>query len=397
MNKLFEKTLKYTANNYKSLPVYLKKGKGIYLKDVNNKEYIDFLSGYSAVNQGHCHPRLINVMKNQCSTLTLTSRAFHNNKLGEFSYFLTNFFNYESFLPMNTGVEAGETAIKLSRKWGYQEKKVENNKAVNLFCNNNFWGRTISAISSSTDINSYKNFGPFLKGFECIEYNNINELEKKLKENPNIVSFMIEPIQGEAGIIIPNKDYLKKVKYLCNKYNVLLIIDEIQTGIGRCGKLLACDYDNIRPDILVLGKSLSGGFYPISGILCSKKLMDNIKPGQHGSTYGGNPLASAIGIEALKIIEEENLIQNSYNMGNYFRDEINRLDLKNIKEIRGKGLFNAIEFIDKKSAYKGLYNLLKNGLLTQITHNKIIRLSPPLIINKDQIDKSLHIIKKSLY
>lgn len=396
MEKLIKKTLKFTANNYNSLPIYLKKGKGIYVKDINNKKYIDFLSGYSAINQGHCHPKLVKVMTNQCNNLTLTSRAFQNNKLGEFSEYITNFFNYESFLPMNTGVEAGETAIKLSRKWGYQEKKVENNKAVNIFCNNNFWGRTISAISSSTDINSYKNYGPFLKGFECIEYNNINALEKKLKENPNIVSFMIEPIQGEAGIIIPNKDYLKKVKYLCNKYNVLLIIDEIQTGIGRCGKLLACDYDNIRPDILVLGKSLSGGFYPISGILSSKKLMDNIKPGQHGSTYGGNPLASAIGIEALKIIEEENLIQNSYNMGNYFRDEINRLDLKNIKEIRGKGLFNAIEFKDKKSANKGLYNLLKNGLLTQITHNKIIRLTPPLIINKDQINKSLSIIKNSL-
>ena len=395
MNSIL-KELKYGANNYKTLNVIIKKGNGIYLTDVNNKRYIDFLSGYSAVNQGHCHPRLLNILNKQSKNLTITSRAFYNNKLGEFSEYITNMFTYDKFLPMNTGVEGGETAIKIARKWGYEVKNVPNNKAVNLFCKNNFWGRTISAISSSTDKYSYNNFGPYTEGFEIIDFNNLDSLERKLKSNSNIVSYMLEPIQGEAGVIIPDKNYLKSVYKLCKKYNVLLICDEIQSGLGRSGKLLASHYDNINPDILILGKSLSGGFYPISGVLANEEIMNVIKPGQHGSTYGGNPLAASLGIEALKIIEDENLVNNSYKMGNYFRKELMNLDLKNVKEIRGKGLFNAIEFNNKKNAEIILNNLKENGLLTQITKEKVLRLTPPLIINKKQIDYSLEILEKSI-
>ena len=395
MNSIL-KELKYSAKNYKTLNVIIKKGNGIYLTDVNNKRYIDFLSGYSAVNQGHCHPRLLNILNKQSKNLTITSRAFYNNKLGEFSEYITNMFNYDKFLPMNTGVEGGETAIKIARKWGYEVKNVPNNKAVNLFCKNNFWGRTISAISSSTDKYSYDNFGPYTKGFEIIDFNNLDSLEKKLKSNPNIVSYMLEPIQGEAGVIIPDNNYLKSVYKLCKKYNVLLICDEIQSGLGRSGKLLACHYDNINPDILILGKSLSGGFYPISGVLANEEIMNVIKPGQHGSTYGGNPLAASLGIEALKIIEDENLVKNSYKMGNYFRRELMNLNLKNVTEIRGKGLFNAIEFNSKKNIKIILNNLKENGLLTQITKGNVLRLTPPLIINKKQIDHSLEILEKSI-
>lgn len=395
MNSIF-KELKYGAKNYKTLNVIIKKGNGIYLTDINNKRYFDFLSGYSAVNQGHCHPRLLNVLNKQSKNLTITSRAFYNNKLGEYSEYITNMFKYDKFLPMNTGVEGGETAIKIARKWGYEVKNVPNNKAVNLFCRNNFWGRTISAISSSTDKYSYDNFGPYTDGFEIIDYNNLESLERKLESNSNIVSYMLEPIQGEAGVIIPDKDYLKSVYKLCKKYNVLLICDEIQSGLGRSGKLLASHYDNVNPDILILGKSLSGGFYPISGVLANEKIMNVIKPGQHGSTYGGNPLAASLGIEALKIIEDENLVKNSYKMGNYFRRELKNLNLKNVIEIRGKGLFNAIEFNSNKNAEIILNNLKENGILTQITKGKVIRLTPPLIINKKQINHSLEILEKSI-
>ena len=395
MNSIL-KELKYGAKNYKTLNVIIKKGNGIYLTDINNKRYFDFLSGYSAVNQGHCHPRLLNVLNKQSKNLTITSRAFYNNKLGEYSEYITNMFKYDKFLPMNTGVEGGETAIKIARKWGYEVKNVPNNKAVNLFCKNNFWGRTISAISSSTDKYSYDNFGPYTDGFEIIDYNNLESLERKLESNSNIVSYMLEPIQGEAGVIIPDKNYLKSVYKLCKKYNVLLICDEIQSGLGRSGKLLASHYDNVNPDILILGKSLSGGFYPISGVLANEKIMNVIKPGQHGSTYGGNPLAASLGIEALKIIEDENLVKNSYKMGNYFRRELKNLNLKNVIEIRGKGLFNAIEFNSNKNAEIILNNLKENGILTQITKGKVIRLTPPLIINKKQIDHSLDILEKSI-
>lgn len=396
MNNLILKELRYGAKNYKSLEVCLKKGKGIYLTDINNKKYMDFLSGYSAVNQGHCHPRLIKTVTKQIKNLTLTSRAFHNDKLGNLCEYMNKTFNYNRFLPMNTGVEGGETAIKIARKWGYEKKNIPENQAVNLFCENNFWGRTITALSSSNDFKCYNNFGPYTNGLKLIEYNNLKKLENEFKLNKNIVSFMLEPIQGEAGIIIPDDNYLKGVKNLCKKYNILMIADEVQTGLGRTGKLLACDYENVKPDILILGKSLSGGFYPISGVLANNEIMSVLNPGEHGSTYGGNPLASQICIEAIKIIFDENLIEKSYYNGKYFRDELTNLNFKNIKQIRGKGLFNAIEFKNKKNANKILHKLIENGLLTQITHDKIIRLCPPLNINKQQLDNSLDIIEKCL-
>ncbi len=396
MNKFIQKELKYGAKNYNPLNIVLKKGKGVFVTDMNNKKYLDFLSGYSALNQGHCHPRLLKKINIQSKQLTLTSRAFYNNKLGDLCEIMCNTFNYDKFLPMNTGVEAGESAIKIARKWGYEKKNIQPNKAINLFCNNNFWGRTISALSSSNDSSCYNNFGPYTQGLELIEYNNLTKLENKLKENSNIVSFMLEPIQGEGGIIIPKKKYLYYAYKLCKKYNVLMILDEVQTGLGRTGKLLACDYDNIKPDILILGKSLSGGVYPISGVLSNNEIMSVLTPGTHGSTYGGNPLACAISIEAIKILFEENLINNSYKMGKYFRKELKNLNLKNVNEIRGKGLLNGIEFNNPENASKALENLKKNGLLTNITKNKILRLTPPLIINKNQIDQSLEIINRSL-
>jgi ornithine--oxo-acid transaminase len=396
MYKYLLKESIYGASNYSPLNVIIKQGKGVYLKDINNKKYLDFLSGYSAVNQGHCHPRLIKAINKQSKLLTLTSRAFYNTNLGELCDFMCNTFKYEKYLPMNTGVEGGETAIKLSRKWGYEKKNIQKNDAINLFCSNNFWGRTLSALSSSNDYKCYNNFGPYTKGFELIEYNNLNALEEKLKKNPNIVSFMAEPIQGEAGVIIPHNNYLKEAYKLCKKYNVLMILDEVQSGLGRSGKLLACDYSNIKPDILILGKSLSGGFYPVSGVLTNSEIMNVLTPGTHGSTYGGNPLANAISIEAINILFEEKLIENSYNMGKYFRHELSNLDLNVLKEIRGKGLFNAIEFHHIKHAEHSLQKLMENGLLTQLTKKNTLRLTPPLIINKSQIDKSLEIIKKSL-
>ena len=390
------KELKYGAKNYKPLNIVLKKGKGIYLTDVNNKKYLDFLSGYSALNQGHCHPRLINVLKNQSENLTLTSRAFYNDKLGSLCEYMCNTFNYTNFIPMNTGVEAGETAIKIARKWGYENKNIEQNKAINLFCYNNFWGRTISALSSSNDTSCYNNFGPYTNGFELIEYNNLTILENKLKSNSNIVSFMLEPIQGEAGVILPSKNYLKKAYDICKKYNVLMIADEVQSGLGRSGKLLACDYDNIKPDILILGKSMSGGILPASGVLANKEIMDVLTPGTHGSTFGGNPLSCVVILEAIKILFEEELISNSFNLGKYFRKELKNLDLNKIKEVRGRGLFNAIEFKYEKDASNALENLKNNGLLTNITKKKILRLTPPLIINKNQINEALEIIKNSI-
>ncbi len=396
MNKFILKELQYGAFNYNPLPVVLKKGKGVYLTDINNKRYIDFLSGYSAINQGHCHPRLINVVNQQVENLTLTSRAFHNDKLGDLCQYICHTFNYQRFLPMNTGVEAGETAIKLARKWGYEIKKVQPNQAINLFCNNNFWGRTITALSSSNDPKCYNNYGPYTNGIDSIEYNNLVQLEDKLSNNPNIVSFMLEPIQGEAGIIVPDSNYLKNVKSICDKYQVLLIFDEVQTGLGRAGKLLACDYEDIRPDILILGKSLTGGFYPASGILSTNEIMSLFKAGEHGSTYGGNPLACSLIMEAIDILFEENLINNSYQLGKYFRQQLNSTKLKGVKEIRGKGLFNAIEFRDSNIANHVLSNLTNNGLLTQITHDKTIRLCPPLIITKKQIDDSLDILYNSI-
>ena len=396
MKKFIRKEVLYGARNYNPINVCIKEAKGIYLTDVNSKKYMDFISAYSAVNQGHCHPRLLKVLHEQSHKLTLTSRAIYNDILGDYMEKICSTFGYENVLPMNTGVEGGETAIKISRAWGYKKKGIEPNKAVNLFCQNNFWGRTLAAVSSSTDKECYQNFGPYMNGFKIIQYNNIEIFEKTLQENSNIVSIMLEPIQGEAGIIIPDENYLPKIRELCNKYNVLLIADEVQTGMGRTGKMLACDYANIKPDILILGKALSGGIMPISAVLADKDIMEVIEPGTHGSTFGGNPLASAIAMEAINIIEDEQLISNSFIQGEYLRENIDGFDNDHIKHCRGKGLLNALEFKNTKTANIFTENLRKNGILAKSTHDNIIRLSPPLTITRSQIDRSLEIIKKSL-
>ena len=395
IKKHISKELHYGAHNYKSLPVVIKRAKDIYMYDVNNKKYLDFLSCYSSVNQGHCHPEIIKSLVKQSSNLTLTSRAFYNNKLGEYMEFITKIFNYQKVLPMNTGVEAGETAIKLARAWGYLIKKIPQNTATILFAENNFWGRTISACSSSTDPTCYNNFGPFTPGFETIPFNNIQILENKLKNNPNIVAFMVEPIQGEAGVIIPDNNYIYNVNRICKKYNVLLIADEIQTGLGRTGKLIACNYNKIKPDILLLGKALSGGVYPISAVLANNEIMDCITPGTHGSTYGGNPLASVIASTAIKVLIKENLINNSSIMGKHFRNDLLNIQHSSIVDIRGVGLFNAIELENNDIAENLNIKLLRNGLLTKTTRGNIIRLSPPLTIKKNNINNALDIINKS--
>lgn len=397
MLSIIKKELKFGANNYKPINVCIKKAAGIYLTDVEDKKYIDFVSGYSAVNHGHNHKRLVNVAKKQLDELTLTSRAMHNNLLGEYAEKITKEFNYDKVLPMNTGVEAGETAIKIARKWGYEKKQVEPNKAINLFCNNNFWGRTISACSSSSDPICYTNFGPYNEGFKLIDYDCIESFEECIKQNPNIVSIMLEPIQGEAGIIIPENGYLKKIKSICEKNNILMIADEVQTGMGRTGKMLACDYDEVKPDILVLGKALGGGIMPVSAVLADNNVMEVITPGTHGSTFGGNPLGCRIAMESIDILKEEHLIENAYNQGVYFRETLNSLidDFK-IKEVRGRGLLNAVEFYENNVADRFSKLLLKKGIIAKTTHDNIIRFSPPLIINRKEIDFSLNIINDTL-
>lgn len=389
MNNIIKKQSQYIANNYKPLDIIFKKGKNIYLYDNNNKKYFDCLSGYSSLNQGHCHPYIYKALKKQASKLTLTSRALYNNKIGDFSEKICKLLNYDKILMMNTGVEGGETAIKIARVWGYKKKNIEKNKAVNLFCKNNFWGRTLAACSSSDDPSCYENFGPYQDGFDLVEYNDLQKLENKFKNNPNIVSFMFEPIQGEAGVIIPNKNYLTEVRNLCDKYNVLMIADEVQTGLCRTGKLIACDYENIKPDLLILGKALSGGFYPISGVLGNNNIMDVIDPGTHGSTYGGNPLACAVASASLDVLINENLALNSFNKGKFFRKELNNYKNDFILDIRGKGLLNAIECIDSQYTQKLHDELLRNSVITKIAHDNKLRISPPLIINNKQMNKLL--------
>jgi ornithine--oxo-acid transaminase len=391
----------FGAHNYHPNPVVLNKGKGVYVWDVEGKQYLDFLSAYSAVNQGHCHPEIITALVNQAQTLTLTSRAFHNNLLGEYEQYITRYFNYDKVLPMNTGVEGGETAIKLARRWGYTVKGVPENAAEVVFVENNFWGRTLAAISSSNDPSSYKNFGPFMPGFSLIPYNNLQALEDKFKANKNIVAFMLEPIQGEAGVVVPGDGYLAGVRELCTKYNVLMIADEVQTGLCRTGKMLACDYENVKPDILILGKALSGGTLPVSAVLSNNEIMLTIKPGEHGSTYGGNPLACAVAMASLKVLEDENLADNAFVMGNLFRKRLNQLSQKIpfITEVRGKGLLNAIvikPFGNGKTAWDVCLALKENGLLAKQTHGDIIRLAPPLVINEFQINEACAIIEKTL-
>ena len=391
MNKFIQKELKFGANNYKSLPVCLSKGSGIYLYDTNDKKYFDFLSCYSAVNQGHCHPKIINALHNQSKNLTLTSRAYYNDKLGPYMEYITELFQYDKILPMNSGVEAGETAIKIARKWGYEEKNVDKNKATVLFPINNFWGRTISACSSSNDPYCFNNFGPFVDGFKLIPYDNISVLESLFKNDKNIVAYMMEPIQGEAGVIIPSNGYLKKVRELCNKYNVLLIMDEVQTGLGRTGKLLASHHENVKPDILCLGKALSGGVLPISAVLANNNVMKCITPGTHGSTFGGNPLASEVATASLKVLVEERLSENSERIGNFFRENLVKKDF--ILDVRGKGLMNAIEFENKEITDKVCMKLLENGLLTKSTHDTVLRMSPPLVIDELEMENALSLIK----
>ena len=391
---------KYGAHNYKPLPVVLKKGLGVFLWDVDGKKYYDFLSAYSAVNQGHCHPKIISALHEQSSNLTLTSRAFYNDVLGGFEKFLTDLFGYNKCLPMNSGVEAGETAVKLSRKWGYEKKGIEKNSAKIIFPEGNFWGRTLAAISSSTDPSSYNGFGPFMPGYDIIPYNDLVVLERKLSD-PNCAAFMFEPIQGEAGVIVPDNGYLREVRRLCSKYNVLMVADEIQTGIGRTGKMLATDYEDARPDILVLGKALSGGVLPVSAVLCDDPIMLCIKPGEHGSTFGGNPLSAAVATEALKVILDEGLIENAYNLGKIFRDELQKFTKNSdlVKLVRGKGLLNAIVINDtpkSDTAWNICIKLRDNGLLAKPTHGNIIRFAPPLVITEEQLNECILIITDTL-
>ncbi len=388
---------KYISNNYNTINRVIVKGKGIYVFDNNNRKYIDCISGYSALNQGHCHPNIVKAAEKQIKKLTLTSRAYHNDVMPEYSEKLCKTFNYEKVLLMNGGVESGESAIKIARAWGYNNKYIPENKAISVFFNNNFWGRSLAACSSSNDPSCYNNFGPFIPNFKLLDYNNIYQLQAFLAKNPTVVSVMLEPIQGEGGIIIPDKNYLRDVKELCHYYNVLMIVDEVQTGLGRTGKLLACDHYNVKPDILCLGKALSGGFYPISAVLTSRKIMSVLKPGTHGSTFGGNPLASAIGIEALNVIINEKLPKNAECMGEVFRASIKNMNNPYIKEIRGKGLLNGIEFFTKGYADLFVYNLLQENVLTKTTRDTVVRITPPLTINGYEMDILLSKINKALH
>ena len=388
---------KYGAHNYHPLPVVLDRGAGVFVWDVDGKRYYDFLSGYSAVNQGHCHPQIIKALIEQSTKLTLTSRAFHSNLLGEYEKYITNYFGYDKVLPMNTGVEGGETAIKLARRWGYTVKGIAENKAKIIFAEGNFWGRTMAAISSSTDPSSYHNFGPFMPGFELIPYNDLAALEKALQDK-NVAAFMFEPIQGEAGVVVPDEGYLTGIRNLCTEYNVLMIADEIQTGLARTGKMLACDHENVRPDMLILGKALSGGVLPVSAVLCDDEIMMTIKPGEHGSTYGGNPLACVVAIAALEVLKNESLAANAEEMGELLRSEIRKLNSPFVALVRGKGLLNAIviEHTNPEAAWDLCLTLKENGLLAKPTHGDKIRFAPPLVITKEQVMECVDIIDKSL-
>ncbi|KAL7675753.1 hypothetical protein ACOME3_002017 [Neoechinorhynchus agilis] len=389
--EIIDREWKYGCHNYHPLPVVL--NCGIFVFDLDNRRYFDFLSGYSALNQGHCHPKITAALKDQADKLTLTSRAFYNDKLSDMEQFCCQLFGYDKLLPMNSGCEGSESAVKIARRWGYEIKGIPDNEAIVVFAEGNFWGRSIAAVSSSTDPDSFKHYGPYLPKFEIIKYNDLEELEDKCK-NPNVCAFMIEPIQGEAGVIIPNEGYLKGVRELCSKYNVLMIADEIQTGLGRTGRLICCDHENVKPDILVLGKAMSGGYYPISAVLANDNVMNVITPGTHGSTYGGNPLASVVAIAALKCLVEENMIENSECMGLKLREGLEKMKGRVIVNVRGKGLMCAISLAPGFDAFKFCLKLKDEGLLAKPTHGVHIRLCPPLIINEEQIKESLDIINK---
>ena len=387
----------FGAHNYHPIPVVIEKGEGVYLYDVDGKKYFDFLSGYSAVNQGHCHPAIIKSLQEQASKLTLTSRAFHNNLLGEYEKYITFYFGFDKILPMNTGVEGGETAIKLARRWGYNVKGIPENQAKIIFAEGNFWGRTLAAISSSTDPSSYQGFGPYMQGFGLVPFNDLIALEKAFQDN-TVAAFMVEPIQGEAGVVLPSEGYLKGVRDLCSHYNILFIADEVQTGLARTGKMLACDHENVRPDILILGKALSGGTLPISAVLADNEIMLQILPGEHGSTYGGNPLACAVAMTSLEVLKSENMAENAENMGQLFRSELAKLQSPLILSIRGKGLLNAIVINNKDPEFSWniCLQLCEEGLLAKPTQGDKIRFAPPLIINEKQILESVNMIDKAL-
>ncbi len=390
---------KYGAHNYHPLGIVIARGKGVWVWDVDDEKYMDFLSAYSAVNQGHCHPEIIDVLVEQANILTLTSRAFYNNVLGEYEKFITEYFGYDKVLPMNTGVEGGETAIKLARKWGYDVKGIHENEAKVIFAEGNFHGRTLAVVSASTDPDCRKGFGPFMPGYEIIPFNNLSALEKAL-EDPNVAAFMVEPIQGEAGVYVPDDGYLKNAYELCKAKNVLLIADEVQTGLARTGKMLCSDHDDVKPDILILGKALSGGVLPVSAILANDEIMLSIKPGEHGSTFGGNPLACKVAIKALEILKNENLAENSEKLGQIFRSEMLKLKEKYsfVSHVRGRGLLNAVVIRpegDNVNAWDVCVALKENGLLAKPTHNDIIRFAPPLVINEEELMWAVEVIGKT--
>ena len=392
---------KYGAHNYHPLPVVLSKGEGVFVWDVEGKKYYDFLSAYSSLNQGHGHPKIVNALIEQSQRLTLTSRAFYNDVLGRYEKFITQYFGFDKVLPMNTGAEAVETALKLCRKWAYEVKGIDGNEAEIIVCENNFHGRTTTIISFSNDPVARKHFGPYTKGFIKIEYDNLQALETALENNTNVAGFLVEPIQGEAGVYVPSEGYLKKAKALCEKYGVLFIADEVQTGIARTGKMLACDHENVKPDILILGKALSGGVYPVSAVLSNNTIMNVIKPGNHGSTFGGNPVAAAVAIAALEVVKEENLTYNAQQLGELFRSEMNNYiaNSKIVKLVRGKGLLNAIVINDHEesdTAWEICLKLRDNGLLAKPTHGNIIRFAPPLVMTKEQIMECVSIIVETL-
>ncbi len=388
---------KYGAHNYHPLPVVLAKGKGVFMWDVEGKRYYDFLSAYSAVNQGHCHPKIVGALIEQAQTLELTSRAFYNNVLGVYEKFITEYFGYERVLPMNSGAEGDETALKLTRKWGYKVKGIPENQARIICCRDNFHGRTITVISMSNDPDARKDFGPFTPGFESIPYNDLNALAKAL-EDPNVAGFLVEPILGEAGVFVPDEGYLKKAYDLCKAKNVLFIADEVQTGIARTGRLLACDWEGVRPDVLILGKALSGGVYPISAVLADDHIMLCIHPGEHGSTFGGNPVAAKVAMAALEVVRDEKLAENAEKLGEIFRSELRKINSPYIELVRGKGLLNAIVIkpFNNKTAWDVCLKMRDNGLLAKPTHDHIIRFAPPLVITEEQIHEAVEIIRKSI-
>lgn len=392
---------KYGAHNYHPLPVVLEKGEGVYVWDVDGKKYFDFLSAYSAVNQGHCHPRIIKALKDQAEKLTLTSRAFYNAELGKYEKFITELFGFDQVLPMNTGAEAVETALKIARKWGYEKKGIPTGEAIIVVCKDNFHGRTTTIISFSNDEDARKNFNPYTSGFEAVEYNDVEALKQILEEKADkICGFLVEPIQGEAGVNVPSEGYLKACEELCKQHNVLFIADEIQTGIARTGKMLAIDHENIDADVLILGKAVSGGAYPVSAVLANDEIMNVIKPGQHGSTYGGNPLAAAVATEALQVVLDEKLAENSEKLGQIFRTEITKMaeEFPLFKSVRGKGLLNAILINDtpeSETAWNFCVAMKDNGLLAKPTHGNIIRFAPPLVMNEEQLHECLEIIRKT--